>query len=179
MKKSTISICAIALVFSFLWQLPDASDLRTSPEGLELIARFESCSTTAYRCPAGIWTGGIGHTQNVKENDSFTTEKVAQFLIDDVKQAENCINQHLNGKNAPQSVFDGLVSLVFNVGCETAIMNKVAHRPTWLAIHARNGNWMKVCARILDFDKSKGKVLKGLKLRRQTEEKHCIRDAAQ
>ena len=33
-----------------------------NPSGLELIKSFEGLRLTAYRCPAGVWTIGYGHT---------------------------------------------------------------------------------------------------------------------
>ena len=34
----------------------------TSQNGINLIKEFEGCRLTAYKCPAGVWTIGIGHT---------------------------------------------------------------------------------------------------------------------
>ena len=36
--------------------------MEVNEEGLALIKRFEGLRTTAYRCPAGVWTIGYGHT---------------------------------------------------------------------------------------------------------------------
>ena len=36
--------------------------MQITDEGLALIKRFEGFRPRAYRCPAGIWTIGYGHT---------------------------------------------------------------------------------------------------------------------
>ncbi|WP_374333028.1 lysozyme, partial [Aestuariivirga sp.] len=36
--------------------------MQVTQEGLALIRRFEGFRATAYRCPAGVWTIGFGHT---------------------------------------------------------------------------------------------------------------------
>ena len=33
--------------------------------GLNLVKKFEGCRLTAYKCPAGVWTIGYGHTGSV------------------------------------------------------------------------------------------------------------------
>ena len=35
-------------------------------DGLTLLKSFEGCRLTAYKCPAGVWTIGYGHTKGVK-----------------------------------------------------------------------------------------------------------------
>ena len=34
--------------------------------GLDLVRSFEGLRTEAYRCPAGVWTIGYGHTGDVQ-----------------------------------------------------------------------------------------------------------------
>ena len=34
--------------------------------GLDLVRTFEGLRTDAYRCPAGVWTIGYGHTGDVQ-----------------------------------------------------------------------------------------------------------------
>ena len=36
--------------------------MNISDEGLKLIMQFEGLRLKAYRCPAGVWTIGYGHT---------------------------------------------------------------------------------------------------------------------
>ena len=41
--------------------------MKTSQTGIDLIKQFEGCVLTAYKCPAGVWTIGYGHTAGVKQ----------------------------------------------------------------------------------------------------------------
>ena len=52
--------------------------MEISKNGIELIKRFEGCRLTSYKCPAGIWTIGYGHTANVKQGDIITKEKATE-----------------------------------------------------------------------------------------------------
>jgi len=176
MKKLTGSACLISLVLAAAFNLPERQQLRTSDAGLTLMADFEGCQTSAYLCPAKVWTIGAGHTKGVKAGDKADNQQIARYLIDDVKPAENCVNTHLNGEAMPQSVFDAHVSLVFNAGCNGVIYNTKAKRPTYLAQAASVGDWYKSCHYLTDFKYSAGKVLKGLERRRAAEKTHCLRD---
>ena len=40
-------------------------EMRTGEAGLHIIKSFEGCRLTAYKCPAGVWTIGYGHTLGV------------------------------------------------------------------------------------------------------------------
>jgi lysozyme len=59
--------------------------MRTGRDGVELIRHFEGCRFDAYKCPAGVWTIGYGHTANVKEGDSVDQEAAEAFLIEDLE----------------------------------------------------------------------------------------------
>ena len=38
----------------------------------EIIKKFEGCELEAYKCAAGVWTIGYGHTKDVQEGDKWT-----------------------------------------------------------------------------------------------------------
>lgn len=82
--------------------------------GINLIKHFESLQLISYKCPAGVWTIGYGHTKNVKPNQHITAQIADIYLLDDLKEAETIINQ-LNIK-LTQNQYDSLVSFVFNCG---------------------------------------------------------------
>ncbi len=44
----------------------------------DFIEAWEGCRLTAYKCPAGIWTIGVGHTQEVTEHDEITYEQARE-----------------------------------------------------------------------------------------------------
>ncbi|MCX8738420.1 MULTISPECIES: lysozyme [unclassified Gilliamella] len=86
-----------------------------SEKGLELIKSFESLAVKAYKCPAGIWTIGYGHTKNVKENDRISQAQAECFLMQDLYPVEQSINKLVKVK-LNQNQYDALCSFVFNVG---------------------------------------------------------------
>ncbi|MCD8134613.1 MAG: hypothetical protein LUH01_01140 [Parabacteroides gordonii] len=43
--------------------------MRTSLKGINLIKEHEGLRLEAYRCPAGIYTIGYGHTAGVRRGD--------------------------------------------------------------------------------------------------------------
>ena len=58
--------------------------MRTSSKGVSLIKSFEGCRLKAYKCPAGVWTIGYGHTAGVKEGDTITQEQADEYLRNDL-----------------------------------------------------------------------------------------------
>lgn len=85
-------------------------------KGLELIKSFEGCRLTAYKCPAGVWTIGWGHTKKVYECMSITQDEADQFLIEDVQIYANAVNKYVSKFNFNQNQFDALVSFAYNCG---------------------------------------------------------------
>jgi lysozyme len=88
--------------------------MKTSALGLSLIKESEGLKLKAYKCPAGVWTIGYGHTQGVKEGDTCTKEQAHEMLARDVRPIENEL--HGSGLKLNQSKFDALVSFIYNVG---------------------------------------------------------------
>ena len=60
--------------------------MKTSSQGVSLIKQFEGCRLIAYKCPAGVWTIGYGHTAGVKEGDCITQETAEAYLRDDLSK---------------------------------------------------------------------------------------------
>ena len=87
-------------------------------EGIELIKRFEGCKLSAYRCPAGVWTIGYGHTQGVYQGQEITREEAERLLASDLAKFETGV-RHILGASATgmrENKIDALVSLAFNIG---------------------------------------------------------------
>lgn len=85
------------------------------PAALDLARHFEGLSRTAYRCPAGVWTIGYGHTRAVTPGDTVTTEQAERLLADDLAEAAAVVNGAVtvpltDGQRA------ALIDFVFNVG---------------------------------------------------------------
>jgi lysozyme len=88
--------------------------MRTGIKGIRLIQLYENCKLEAYKCPAGIWTIGWGHTRNVKEGDVITQEEADRIFREDLTDPETCANNASRRLN--QNQFDAIVSLVYNIG---------------------------------------------------------------
>lgn len=89
--------------------------MNISKKGIDLIKRFEGCRLKAYRCPAGVWTIGYGHTNNVRPDDIITQNDAEELLKRDLKVHE--VNVKRVVKIAlTQNQFDALVSFEYNVG---------------------------------------------------------------
>lgn len=88
--------------------------MRTSKKGIDLIKKYEGCDLKAYKCPAGVYTIGYGHTGNVIPNAAITQEKADELLINDLVHFETLVN----GLKLPinQNQFDAIISFCFNIG---------------------------------------------------------------
>ena len=91
--------------------------MKTSDKGIKFIINEEGgIRLKAYRCQAGVWTIGVGHTgKDVKEGMEITKEKAIELLKSDLRRFENTVNKSIK-VTLKQHEFDALVSLAFNIG---------------------------------------------------------------
>lgn len=89
--------------------------MKTSENGLDLIKQFEGYRDTAYKCPAGVWTIGWGHTKGVKEGDRIDTARAEELLSSDLQVFEKAVND-ADFPSLTQNQFDALVALTYNIG---------------------------------------------------------------
>ena len=83
--------------------------------GAELITRYESIRLHAYKCPAGVWTIGRGHTKGVKEGDVINASaEVAQFQRDMIEWEQN-VRAYLR-RQPNENQLAAFISFAFNVG---------------------------------------------------------------
>lgn len=119
--------------------------MKISQLGVSLIKRYESLRLKAYRCPAGIWTIGYGHTGNVKPGDVITVEVAVSLLMHDIKPAEEVVNRLC--PNVNQNQFDALVSFVFNAGegnfINSTLLKKVRINANDPSISEEFKRWVK------------------------------------
>lgn len=90
--------------------------MNISQKGIDLIKNFEGCRLIAYKCPAGIWTIGYGHTgADVTAGLKITQEEAEKILKQDL--LVHC-NNVFSMVRVPltQNQFDALVSFEYNVG---------------------------------------------------------------
>lgn len=90
--------------------------MKASQNCINLIKKYEGCRLTAYKCPAGVWTIGYGHTHNVRSHDTITQEQAEEFLCQDLKRYENIVMACDDIYHWTQNELDGLVSFAYNVG---------------------------------------------------------------
>ena len=66
--------------------------MKASKSAYVLIRTFEGCRLLAYKCPAGVWTIGRGHTAGVYEGMTITREQANELLEKDLRIFENNLN---------------------------------------------------------------------------------------
>lgn len=134
--------------------------MNISKKGLDIIKKYEGLRLTAYKCPAGVWTIGYGHTKGVSNGMVITQAQADKFLLEDIANAEKNVNSFNSKYFWTQNEYDALVSFAFNVGS----INQLT----------ANGTRDKktIGDKILLYNKAGGNVLKGLARRR--EEEHAL-----
>ena len=125
------------------------------------ISSFEGCRLTAYRCSAGVWTIGYGHTKDVKEGDVCTEDQAKAWLIDDIRETQTLLAHYVNVP-VSEGEFVALVSLAFNVGVGALMKSKLLRK-------LNSGDREGAAEEFLDFDLANGKRISGLTRRRKAE----------
>lgn len=141
--------------------------MKIGQKGLNLLKEFEGCKLKAYKCPAGVWTIGIGSTfyengKKVQAGDVLESEAKAIELLSKTlagyERSVNIVNVPLN-----QNEFDALVCLCYNIGAgnfnSSTLVNLLKHGEP-------RG---EVALQFLRWNKAGGKELLGLTRRRQAE----------
>ena len=133
--------------------------MKTSQRGINLIKQFEGVRLTAYKCPAGVYTIGYGHTRGVKRGMKITEEEASAYLTADLRNSEKAVERYDSVYHWNQNEFDALVSFTFNCGAAN------------LRSLLRNGrrNRSQIAEALPLYRKAGGKVLKGLERRRAAE----------
>lgn len=130
--------------------------MRTSQNGINLIKQFEGCRLDAYKCPAGVWTIGYGHTAGVKQGDKISAAQAEAYLRADLEKYEKKVDKY-SKYNWNQNEFDAMVSFAYNLG---SIDKLTADGTRTKAV---------IAEKILLYNKAGGKVLEGLNKRRKAE----------
>jgi len=150
-----------------------------SKKALDLIKHHEGVKLKPYRCPASLWTVGVGHVlypeqaklpmeDRIKylikpeDNRLFTMEEVDAILAKDLDRFVAGVLRYCPSTVNNQSWLDALVSFSFNVGLGTL------QRSTLRQKHNR-GDYAGAAEEFLKYSKAGGKVLKGLENRRKDE----------
>ena len=135
--------------------------MKISAEGLDLIKHFEGLELEAYKCPAGVWTIGYGHTKDVQEGDTWSESHADHMLEVEMEEYENYIHDLVTCPLS-QNQFDALVSWVYNLGSSNLQASTLLKR-------LNAGDYPDVPNQIKRWNKAGGKVLEGLVRRRDAE----------
>ena len=135
--------------------------MKSSELLLNKIIEFEGCKLTAYKCPAGVWTIGVGHTKGVKQGQTITKAQAISLLKGDLLPCENYVNNL--GVCKTQGEFDAIVDFAFNLGTaalgRSTLLKYIRAKKPEQYIREEFAKWVN----------SKGMRLKGLVIRRQWE----------
>ena len=152
--------------------------MNLSPEAIKVICHHEGIRFKPYRCPAQLWTIGVGHVLypdqakipmdqrgayplRPEDNRTFSKDEVDGILRSDLQRFERGVGQ-LIPVRLTQGQFDACVSFAFNVGLGT--LQRSTFRQKVL-----RGEKDAAIASLLQYCKAGGKVLKGLENRRKDE----------
>lgn len=137
----------------------------SAESAMDFIEAWEGCRLAAYKCPAGVWTIGVGHTQDVTEHDEITYEQSRELLRQDIEEVKRELAPFVN-VHVTEGQYVALVSLAYNVG-----VDGVVHKCPKLMRAVNDGDTEEAARQFLDVNKANGKVLPGLTRRRQAEAK--------
>lgn len=139
--------------------------MQVSTTGRAFLRAHEGEVLKSYRCPAGVWTVGVGLTKgsgvvDPKPGMTITREESDRLLsLALARNYEPRVSKAM--PNAKQHEFDGGASFDFNTGR--------IHNAGWVNLWRAKAAADKIRAGLMQWTKGGGKVLPGLKRRRQEE----------
>jgi len=149
--------------------------MNVSPKAIAMIQHHEGIRYKPYRCPAKLWTIGVGHVMypeqgklKVENRDEFllrpednrvwTKDEVDGLLKFDLARFERGVAQFCPVP-LTQGMFDSLVSFSFNVGLGTLQRSTLRQK-------LLRGDKTGAAEEFLKYCMAGGKILKGLQNRR-------------
>lgn len=161
--------------------------MKLSKAGADLMHRYEGYRTKPYLCPAHIWTIGYGHVLyqeqirlpvvrkegytgmirseyplKLEDNRVWTKEEIEKLFADDVASFERGVLRLAPPVAGRQGAFDACVSFAFNAGLGTFQRSSIR-------IKINRGDWEGAADALLLYCMGGGKILAGLKKRRDAE----------
>ena len=152
--------------------------MNVSPLATDMIKHHEGVRNKPYRCPARLWTIGVGHVMYpdqaklpldkrdsvmLKPEDDrvYSQEEVDGILRHDLDRFERGVERFCPN-NLSQGQFDALVSFSFNLGLGTLQRSTLRQKLLRGDIEGAAEEFLKYCM-------AGGKILKGLQNRRRDE----------
>ena len=153
--------------------------MRVSEKAIRMICHHEGVRTRPYRCPALLWTVGVGHVIDpshaaVKYEErrtlpipegwdrSLSMGEVDAILAQDLGRFERGVARLCPAAVGHQGRFDALVSFAFNVGLGNLQRSS-------LRMKTNRGEFEEAADEFMKWTKAGGRVLPGLVKRRQDE----------
>jgi lysozyme len=153
--------------------------MKTSAKAIGMVRHHEGVRLKPYRCPARLWTVGVGHVivpdhARVKFEDrlalacpadwnrTLTLGEVDAILAKDLERFESGVLRYCPGIAGSQGMFDALVSFAFNVGLGSL-------QRSGIRMKTNRGDYQGAADEFLKWTKAAGKVLPGLVKRRNDE----------
>jgi lysozyme len=153
--------------------------VKVSAAAIKTIKHHEGVRTKPYRCPALLWTVGVGHVIDpshaaVKHEErrslqipagwdrTLTMDEVDAILAQDLAKFERGVARLCPAALGNQGIFDALVSFSFNVGLGNL-------QRSGLRMKTNRGDFDEAADEFLKWTKAAGKVLPGLVKRRKDE----------
>jgi len=142
--------------------------VNVSKAGIALIKHHEGVRNRPYRCPANLFTVGVGHLigdgKSLPEswNRTFTMEEIDGLLKSDLRRFELGVHKMLPNVPLRQHEFDALVSFCFNLGL--GCFQRSTLRQALL-----RGDKKAAMESLVKYCRAGGKILRGLQTRRLDE----------
>lgn len=134
--------------------------------GAGTVSYYEGVSNKAYLDPVGIWTICYGETKGVDKGDYKTDEECLDSLAEELTEHHKKMVMYIKTPIS-QKEEAAYLSFTYNVGVG-------AFSKSTLLKKLNSGDRVGACNQLLRWDKAGGKKLKGLTLRRQSENKLCL-----
>ena len=131
--------------------------MRDITKAIDIIKKYEGCRLTAYKCPAGEYTIGYGHTKGVKKSDKITQEKAEEYLQADLVRFMKNVDKYDKMYHFTNNEYCALLSFAFNLGSIDQLT----------AYGTRSKN--TIASKMLLYVNCNGKPLRGLIKRRRDE----------
>ena len=142
--------------------------MNVSKAAIALIKHHEGVRSRPYRCPARLWTVGVGHLIGDGKllpdsyNRIFSQEEIDGILKSDLRRFELGVSKMLPNVPLRQHEFDALVSFCFNLGL--GCFQRSTIRQALL-----RGDKKAAMESLIKYCRAGGKILRGLQIRRLDE----------
>jgi lysozyme len=142
--------------------------VNVSKVAIALIKHHEGVRNRPYRCPANLWTVGVGHLigdgKSLPDswNRTFTEAEIDGILKSDLRRFELGVHKMLPNVPLRQHEFDAIISFCFNLGL--GCFQRSTIRQALL-----RGDKKAAMESLVKYCRAGGKILKGLQTRRLDE----------